>query len=65
MKKIAIIRTALAVIAITGLLLVVRSRAAGPVKDEACKESMDACSRQEGDGKMIWESLSGQFFSTF
>ncbi|MET0393766.1 MAG: hypothetical protein ABW019_11530 [Chitinophagaceae bacterium] len=64
MKKAGIIRIVVAIMAITALLLVVRSRAAGPAKEDVCKESMDACPRQEG-GKMIWEGLSEQFFSSF
>lgn len=65
MKKKAILRTILVVVAITGMLLVVRSRAAAPAREDAGRESLDACSRQESDGKMPWESLSGQFFSSF
>lgn len=63
MKKTGLIRIIVAIIAITGLLLVARSRAAGP--DDVCKESMDASPRQETDGKMIWEGLSEQFYSSF
>jgi hypothetical protein len=63
MKKTYIIRTALVIIAITGLFLVVRSRATHP-KADSCKESLDACSRKDGSGKMIWENLSQQFFSS-
>jgi hypothetical protein len=32
--------------------------------DSACKESLESCPRQLDGGKMIWENLSHQFFST-
>lgn len=62
MKKAIVLRTVLAIIAMAGLFLIVRARAA---RTESCKETMDACSKQENGSKMIWENLSEQFFSSF
>lgn len=34
-------------------------------KESSIKESMDkSCQKNENDGKMIWENLSHQFFSS-
>lgn len=65
MRKKNFTRTLLAIIAITGIFLVYRAVAARPAGDSPCKESLDACSgKKEGGGKMIWENLSQQFFSS-
>jgi hypothetical protein len=48
-------------ISLAGMFFVLRSSASS--KPVSGQESMETC--QKSDGKMIWENLSHQFFSSF
>jgi hypothetical protein len=63
-KKRHILRAFLVIIALTGSFLIYRSAAGTASTDSSCKESMDCLKQQEKEGKMIWESLPQQFFSS-
>jgi hypothetical protein len=59
-----IVRITLIAMAIAGYFLVTSSRS---MVTEPCKESMegDCCQKDtRGSDNMIWENLSGQFFSS-
>lgn len=55
------IRIVLVAISLAGMFFVLRSSASS--KPVSGKESMETC--QKSDGKMIWENLPRQFFSSF
>jgi hypothetical protein len=60
------IRIALLAMAIAGTFLVVGS-ARTSSSSTPCEESMDECCKKKskaGNEDMIWENLSGQFFSS-
>ncbi|MBC7949913.1 MAG: hypothetical protein H7Y42_18660 [Chitinophagaceae bacterium] len=66
MRKTNIIRTLLLALAITGGILVLWAATPGK-ESHPCNEVMDGtCQKKHGDdgNKMIWESLSHQFFSS-
>jgi len=52
----------LVAISLAGMVFVLRSSASSG-KPVSGKESMETC--QKSDGKMIWENLPRQFFSSF
>lgn len=64
MRKNAIFPVLLVIIALAVMLLAFRSRATRPDKEGSSKETLDACSGKKEGGKMIWENLSQQFFSS-
>jgi hypothetical protein len=59
-----IIGTLILAFTLAGIVLVFQSSKAA-VLDSSNKECMDAsCQKKGNDGKMIWENLSHQFFSS-
>jgi hypothetical protein len=64
MRNKTIIGTLLLALVLAGIVLVFQSsKRAGA--NSSNKESMDAsCQKKGNDGKMIWENLSHQFFSS-
>ncbi|MEO5562593.1 MAG: hypothetical protein ABIR18_04140 [Chitinophagaceae bacterium] len=66
MSKKYIIRTLLVIIAVTGTFLAFSalSNTAVVAPDSSCKESLNNCPKQEKGGKMVWENLPNQFFSS-
>jgi hypothetical protein len=64
MQKKTIIGTLLLAFTLAGIVLVFQSSKHAGL-DSSNKESMDAsCQKKGNDGKMIWENLSHQFFSS-
>jgi hypothetical protein len=63
MRKQRLITLLLVAIALAGTLLVFASSAY--VAGRSCKEKLEMPGKEENSGKMIWENLSHQFFSTF
>jgi hypothetical protein len=51
-------------ISLAGMFLLLRSSASSD-KASSGKESLETCQKQKKAGKMIWENLSHQFFSSF
>jgi hypothetical protein len=64
MRKRNILRTLFLLLAITATFLAFSTMLDKPAADNACKESLESCPKQLDGGKMIWENLSHQFFST-
>jgi len=63
MRKGNILRLIILVLILTGAFFALQSSASS--KSNSGKECMEACEKQDGSGKMIWENLSHQFFSSF
>jgi hypothetical protein len=64
MQKKTIITTLLLTFTLAGIFLVFQSSGRAGM-DSSNKESMDtSCQKKGNDGKMIWENLSHQFFSS-
>jgi hypothetical protein len=64
MQKKAIIGTLILAFILAGIFLAFQSSGSNG-KGSSTKESMDAsCQKKDKDGKMIWENLSQQFFSS-
>lgn len=64
MRKKTIIGSLLLAITLAGIFMVFQS-SAGTGTVAPTKESMDAsCQKKPEEGKMIWENLSQQFFSS-
>ncbi|HEX5654144.1 MAG TPA: hypothetical protein VFX58_13780 [Chitinophagaceae bacterium] len=61
-----IIRSIFVAAAITGAFLVLGSSRPDSNTNKPCKESMDQCCKKSksGSDNMIWETLSGQFFTS-
>jgi hypothetical protein len=65
MRKRYIIRTLFLLLAVTATFLAFSALKPHPAApDSSCKESLEGCPKQQNGGKMIWENLSHQFFST-
>jgi hypothetical protein len=65
MRKRNIIRTLFLLLAVTATFLAFSTILDKPVAaDSACKESLESCPKQQNGGKMIWENITHQFFST-
>jgi len=65
MRNKTIIGTLLLAFTLTVTFLVFQSSVRAG-KDSSNKESLDrSCQKKENNGKMIWENLSHQFFSSF
>jgi hypothetical protein len=65
MRRKIIIRFVIVVLVLSGMFFVLRSPASSD-KGSSSDESMEcACKKQNDEGKMIWEDLSHQFFSSF
>jgi hypothetical protein len=62
MRRGNIIRLIILALVLTGLFYALQSSAT--TKSDSGKECMEACEKQ-GSGKMIWENLPHQFFSSF
>jgi hypothetical protein len=62
MRRKNIIGLVLITVAVAVTLMVFAS--SSPVTDSACKEGLDEPGKKINSGKMIWENLSHQFFST-
>jgi len=64
MQKKAIIGTLFLAFILAGIFLAYQSSGSDG-RDSSTKESMDAsCQKKDRDGKMIWENLWQQFFSS-
>ena len=66
MQKKYLLRVALAVLLITGSLIILSSSNKSGKKPD-CKESMEECCKNKENpppGEMIWESFSRQFISS-
>jgi len=67
MQKKYLLRVALAVLLITGSLIILSSSIKSGKKSN-CKESMEECCKNKEEnpppGEMIWESFSRQFISS-
>jgi hypothetical protein len=64
MKKRTFFRIAVLVVILAGSFILLRS--SGKPQPSGCKESMETCCKKRSKpspGSMIWETLSGQFFS--
>jgi hypothetical protein len=65
MRKRNILKTLFLLLAITATFLAFSTMLDKPVAaDSTSKESLESCPKQLDGGKMIWENLSHQFFST-
>jgi hypothetical protein len=65
MRKRNILRTLFLLLAITATFLAFSTMLDKPVAaDNACKERLESCPKQQSGGNMSWENLSHQFFST-
>lgn len=60
------LRISLVAVAIAGAFLAFGSLKSAPKATTPCKESLDECCQQKSKKgeNMVWESLSGQFFSS-
>jgi hypothetical protein len=66
MKRKPSIQLFLVTIAIAALIVAFRSKSVASIDKSTCKETLEECAQQpENEGKMLWENLSHQFFSTF
>jgi hypothetical protein len=63
MRRKSIIGLVLIAVAVAVTLMVFAS--SSPVMDHSCKEGLAEPGKKINSGKMIWESLSHQFFSPF
>jgi hypothetical protein len=62
MRRKHIIGLLLIAVAVTATFMVFAS--SSPVMDHSCKEGLEEAGKKINSGRMIWENLSHQFFST-